>query len=88
MQLGTGNGRGRFIQDDVVVREWWFQGIRFDRGTSFARKMPSRFRRNSEKHKFYDFDGLFFFVAVSYWLYWLGWIFRGSLVWTSFLSQC
>ena len=43
MQLGTGNGHGRFIQDDVVVSEWWFQGIRFDRGTSFARKTPSRF---------------------------------------------
>lgn len=85
MQLGTGNGHGRFIQDDVVVSEWWFQGIRFDRGTSFARKTPSRFNgilQFSQK-KFSETPVLFFF-----WIsYWLDWIFRGSLFWTSFLSQ-
>lgn len=65
MQLGTGNGHGRFIQDDVVVSEWWFQGIRFDRGTSFARKRPSRFNgilQFSQK-KFSETPVLCFFLS-------------------------
>lgn len=71
MQLGTGNGHGRFIQDDVVVSEWWFQGIRFDRGTSFARKTPSRFNgilQFSQK-KFSETPVLCFFLEFR-----TGWI--------------